>query len=45
MSRLVFAPAHQLAQMIREREVSAVEVLNAYLAQIAKYNTKLNAMI
>ncbi len=44
MSDLVFLPAYQLAQMIREREVSAVEVLKAYLAQIAKHNTKLNAI-
>ncbi|MBW4642621.1 MAG: amidase [Goleter apudmare HA4340-LM2] len=44
MSSLTFAPAHQLARMIRDREVSAVEVLNAYLAQIAKHNSKLNAI-
>jgi amidase len=30
--------------MIREREVSAVEVVNAYLTQITKHNTKLNAI-
>lgn len=44
MSNLVFLPAYQLARMIRDREVSAVEVLNAYLAQIAKHNSKLNAI-
>lgn len=44
MSSLTFAPAHQLARMIRDREVSAVEVVNAYLAQIAKHNSKLNAI-
>jgi amidase len=44
MSSLVFLPAYQIARMIREREVSAVEVVNAYLAQITKYNTKLNAI-
>jgi amidase len=44
MSNLVFLPAYQLARMIRDREVSAVEVLNAYLVQIAKHNTKLNAI-
>jgi amidase len=44
MSDLVFASACQLAQMIREHQVSAVEVLDAYLAQIAKYNSKLNAI-
>ncbi|MBV9385454.1 MAG: amidase [Chroococcidiopsidaceae cyanobacterium CP_BM_ER_R8_30] len=44
MSRLVFVPAHQLAQMIRAREVSAVEVLDAYLTQIATHNAKVNAI-
>jgi Asp-tRNA(Asn)/Glu-tRNA(Gln) amidotransferase A subunit family amidase len=36
MDDLVFLPAHQLARRIRDRKISAVEVLNAYLAQIAK---------
>ncbi|MEG3847479.1 amidase [Microcoleus sp. herbarium19] len=44
MSSLTFASAHQLARMIRDREVSAVEVLDAYLTQIAKHNPKLNAI-
>jgi len=44
MSDLVFASACQLAQMIREQQVSAVEALDAYLAQIAKHNSKLNAI-
>ncbi|MDZ8258107.1 amidase [Nostoc sp. ChiQUE01b] len=44
MSDLVFLPAHQLAQMIRDRQVSAMEVLHAYLAQISKHNSKLNAI-
>jgi amidase len=44
MRNLVFASAHQLAQTIRDREVSAVEVLDAHLAQIAKHNAKLNAI-
>ncbi|MBW4551143.1 MAG: amidase [Aphanocapsa sp. GSE-SYN-MK-11-07L] len=44
MSDLVFQPAHQLAQMIRDRQVSAIEVLEAHLAQIAKHNSKLNAI-
>ncbi len=41
---IVFATASQLAQMIRDKEVSAVEVLNAYLEQIAKHNGKINAI-
>jgi len=44
MSDLVFTPAHQLAGMIRDRTVSAVEVLEAHLRQISKHNAKLNAI-
>jgi amidase len=44
MTNLNFASAHQLARMIRGKEVSAVEVLDAYLAQISKHNSKLNAI-
>lgn len=44
MSDLVFLPAYQIARGIRERTFSAVEVLEAYLAQIANYNSKLNAI-
>ncbi len=44
MSDLVFLPAHQLAQMIRDRQVSAVEVLDTHFRQIAKYNPQLNAL-
>ncbi|PSB59106.1 amidase [Chamaesiphon polymorphus] len=44
MSDLVFLPAHQLAQMIRDRQVSAAEVVDAHLAQIVKYNSQLNAI-
>ena len=42
---IIFATATQLAQMIRDKEVSAVEVLDAYLEQIAKHNDKINAVI
>ncbi len=45
MTDLVFSPAHQLAQLIQKRQVSAVEVLDAHLNQIAKHNTKINAFI
>ena len=41
---IVFTPAHKLAEMIRQREVSAVEVMDAYLQQIDKHNDKLNAI-
>lgn len=44
-SDLVFLTAHQLAQAIREREASAVEVLEAHLGHIARYNPALNAIV
>src|SRR3974390_2335548 len=45
MDNLPFSTASQLAHMIRKREVSAVEVLDAHLKQIAQHNPKLNAII
>ncbi|MEM8777712.1 MAG: amidase [Cyanobacteria bacterium P01_G01_bin.49] len=42
---IVFATATQLARMIRDQEVSAVEVLEAYLEQIDKHNPKINAIV
>ncbi|MEM7759599.1 MAG: amidase family protein, partial [Cyanobacteria bacterium P01_A01_bin.40] len=44
MSNLVFLPAYRIAQGIRDRTFSAVEVLEAYLAWITKHNLKLNAI-
>jgi amidase len=41
---IVFATASQLAQMIRDKEVSAVEVVDAYLEQVEKHNAKINAI-
>jgi hypothetical protein len=40
----VFTPAHVLAEAIRRREVS-LEVVEAYLAQIARHNPDLNAIV
>ena len=42
---LCFASARQLAQQIRSRQVSAREVMTAFLAQIARLNPKLNAIV
>ncbi len=44
MSSLVFTPAYQLAQIIRDKSVSTKEVLDAYLEQINKHNPKINAI-
>jgi len=41
----VFTPAHVLANAIRRREVSSVEIVEAYLAQISRHNPKLNAVV
>jgi len=44
MSDVVFKSAVELAQMIRDRQISAIELLNAHLEQIAQHNAKLNAI-
>ncbi len=41
---LCFADAHRLVAMLRERTVSAVELLRAFLAQIEKLNPLVNAL-
>jgi len=45
MSDLCFRTATELAQLIRERQVSAIEVTEAFLAQIAEHNGRLNAIV
>lgn len=45
MSELVKKPLGTLAQLIRQREVSPVEVAEAHLEQIARLNPKLNAIV
>jgi amidase len=45
MQELAFATATELAAAIRERKVSAVEVLEAHLRQIARHNSALNAVV
>src|SRR5829696_9296832 len=45
MDDLVFASATQLATWIRQCRVSASELVDAYLASIARYNPSLNAVI
>ncbi|HUJ09061.1 MAG TPA: amidase [Verrucomicrobiae bacterium] len=41
----IFATAHELATAIRERQISASGVLEAHLAQIARHNATLNAIV
>jgi amidase len=45
MNDVTFMTAHELAAVIRQRRVSAVEVLEAYLAQITRHNSTLNAIV
>jgi amidase len=45
MDDLTFLPAHALAQLIRQREVTSTEVLEAHLSRINEYNPALNAIV
>jgi amidase len=42
---LCFLPAVELARQIRAKQISAVELLEAYLAQIERVNPRVNAII
>lgn len=45
MKDIFFSTAVALAGAIREKQVSAMEVLDAHIAHIAKYNPPLNAVV
>ena len=45
MSELAFASATELAAKIRDKEISAEELLQLYLQRVDKYNPALNAII
>lgn len=45
MTDIIFATAVEQAAMIRDREISAVELLDAHLAQIERLNPQLNAIV
>ena len=42
---LVFTPARQLVARLKQRELSAVEVMRAFLAQIERLNPRVNAIV
>lgn len=44
-SRIVFLPAYRLAEMIRSGQVSSAEAVDAYLEQIRRHNSTLNAIV
>ncbi|MBM7117273.1 amidase [Archangium primigenium] len=45
MQELAFLPTHQMAERIRARQVSAVELLDAHLGQVSRNNVRLNALV
>src|SRR5262245_41514945 len=45
MTDIIFSTATALASAIREKQVSAAEVLEAHLTHIAKHNPKLNGIV
>ncbi|HYR79157.1 MAG TPA: amidase family protein, partial [Candidatus Dormibacteraeota bacterium] len=42
---LFFAPAHQLAAMLRKRDVSSTEMVSAFIERIESVNHGLNAVV
>ncbi|HEY6372277.1 MAG TPA: amidase [Candidatus Sulfotelmatobacter sp.] len=45
MSELTFLPAVKMAQRIREKKISPVELADAHMAKIERLNPKLNAFV
>jgi Asp-tRNA(Asn)/Glu-tRNA(Gln) amidotransferase A subunit family amidase len=45
MNNLIFLSAASMAERIRQKEISSIELVNAHLTQIEKLNPKLNAFI
>jgi aspartyl-tRNA(Asn)/glutamyl-tRNA(Gln) amidotransferase subunit A len=44
-SNLLFAPGHQQAALIRTKQISSLELTEAYLSRIASLNPRVNAFI
>ncbi len=42
---ICFLPAHEMVRQIRARELSAVEVMDAHIAQIERVNPAVNAIV
>ena len=45
MSFNPFAPAHKLAAAIRQKKIGSLELLNAYLQRVERFNPALNAIV
>ena len=44
MSEIAFRSAKELAGLIRRRRIGCLELLDAYLARVERYNPNLNAI-
>ena len=44
-AEIAFRPAHELAGLLRQRDVSAVELLQLYLERVQRFNPALNAVV
>src|SRR6266404_2051523 len=44
-SEICFMPARQMADLVRQKKLSSREVMQAHLKQIAKVNSKVNAIV
>ena len=45
MGNLVFRPAKTLARLLRQRKLSRVEVMKAFITQVERVNPKVNAIV
>jgi amidase len=45
MTDIAFAPATQLASMIRRKKIGCLELLEHYVARLEKYNPAVNAIV
>jgi amidase len=45
MTELCFQPARSLARMLRDRKISAADLVKAFIAQIERVNPKVNAIV
>ena len=45
MTDVTFKPAAELAQLIRDRQIGCLELLDHYLERVSRYNPQLNAII
>ena len=42
---MIFDSAHEILEKIKQGEVSSLEVLESFLAQVEKVNPKINAIV